>query len=154
MTSPSVGSGRGLAVARDIGFRMPTVWIAQAHAALAPTYLYRFDWATPMLRLLRIGATHATELPYLWGNLGAAGPRDPTFRLGGRRAGRALSARMQQRWRGFVRTGTPDASGAESWPAYDARRRSTLVINGRDLIVGDLDADLRRAWGAQVLTFR
>lgn len=145
--------GRGLAVARDIGFRMPAVWIAQAHAAVAPTYLYRFDRATPMLRLLRIGATHATELPYLFGNL-ASGRRDPTFLLGGRRVGRALSARIQQRWRGFIRGGAPDAPDAESWPAYDSRRRSTLVIDRHDLVVGDLDADLRRAWGDRVLAFR
>ena len=145
--------GRGLAVARDIGFRMPTVWLAQAHAAVAPTYLYRFDWATPMLRLLRIGATHATELPYLWGNLGA-GPKDPTFKVGGLRTGRVLSARMQQRWRAFVRGGAPDADGAESWPAYDTRSRSTMVIDHRDAVVGDLDAELRTAWGPTVLAFR
>ena len=145
--------GRGLAVARDIGFRMPAVWVAQAHAAVAPTYLYRFDRATPMLRLLRIGATHATELPYLFGNL-VSGRRDPTFLLGGRRVGRALSGRMQQRWRGFVRDGVPDAAGAPRWPRYDARSRSTLVIDREDLVVGDLDADLRRAWGDQVLAFR
>lgn len=145
--------GRGLAVARDIGFRMPAVWLAQAHSAVAPTYLYRFDWATPMLRVLRIGATHATELPYLWGNL-VSGPRDPMFKLGGLRTGRALSARMQQRWRGFVAGGAPDAPGAERWPAYDTRGRSTLVIDRRDVVVGDLDAELRAAWGPTVLSFR
>lgn len=145
--------GRGLAVARDIGFRMPAVWLAQAHAAVAPTYLYRFDRATPMFRLLRIGATHATELPYLWGNL-VAGPKDPTFKLGGLRIGRRLSARMQQRWRAFIRGEQPDAPGADRWPAYDARARSTLIIDGRDQVVGDLDAELRAAWGPTVLSFR
>lgn len=145
--------GGGLAVARDIGFRMPAVWLAQAHSAVAPTYLYRFDWATPMLRLLRIGATHATELPYLWGNL-VSGPKDPTFKLGGLRTGRALSARMQQRWRAFVAGDAPDAPGAECWPAYDIRGRSTLIVDRRDAVVGDLDAELRAAWGPTVLSFR
>lgn len=144
---------RGLAVARDIGFRMPAVWLAQAHAAVAPTFLYRFDWATPLLRVMRIGATHATELPYLWGNL-VAGPKDPTFKLGGMRTGRELSGRMQQRWRAFIAGHPPDAPGAERWPAYDARTRSTMVIDRRDLVAGDLDADLRAAWGPAVLSFR
>ena len=145
--------GRGLAVARDIGFRMPAVWLAQAHSAVAPTYLYRFDWATPMLRVLRIGATHATELPYLWGNL-VSGPRDPMFKLGGLRTGRTLSARLQQRWRGFVAGAAPDAPGAEPWLPYDTRGRSTLVIDRCDVVVGDLDAELRAAWGPAVLSFR
>ncbi len=35
-----------------------------------------------MLRLLRLGAAHATELPAVWGNL-VAGSKDPTFKLGG-----------------------------------------------------------------------
>ena len=48
---------RGMGVARDVGFRMPSVWLAEGHSAVAPVYLYRFDWATPMLRLLRLGAT-------------------------------------------------------------------------------------------------
>ncbi|MET0698268.1 MAG: carboxylesterase/lipase family protein, partial [Mycobacterium sp.] len=64
----------GLHVARDVGFRMPSVWLAEGHAAVAPVYLYRFDWTTPMLRLLRLGAAHATELPYVWGNL-VMGPK-------------------------------------------------------------------------------
>lgn len=145
--------GRGLAVARDIGFRMPALWLAQAHSTVAPTYLYRFDWATPMLRLLRIGATHATELPYVWGNL-VAGPKDPTFKLGGLRTGRALSTRMQQRWRAFIRGGAPHVSGAQVWPVYDPRARSTLIIDRRDQVVGDLDAELRAAWGPSVLSFR
>lgn len=145
--------GRGLAVARDIGFRMPTLWLAQAHACVAPTYLYRFDWATPLLRLLRIGATHATELPYLWGNL-VAGPKDPTFKLGGLRAGRVLSARMQQRWRSFIAGDAPDAPGAPAWPAFDPRGRATMVIDRQDVLVGDLDAELRAAWGPTVLAFR
>ena len=62
-----------MGVARDIGFRMPSIWFAEGHSAVAPVYLYRFDWATPMLRLLRLGGAHATELPYVWGNL-VAGP--------------------------------------------------------------------------------
>ena len=70
-----------MGVARDVGFRMPTVWLAEGHSAVAPVYLYRFDWATPMLRLLRLGAAHATELPFVWGNL-VAGPKDSDIQAG------------------------------------------------------------------------
>ena len=43
------GKARGMGVARDVGFRMPSVWLAEGHSAVAPVYLYRFDFATPML---------------------------------------------------------------------------------------------------------
>ncbi|MFK4729445.1 carboxylesterase/lipase family protein [Agromyces mediolanus] len=143
----------GLGIARDIGFRMPTVWAAEGHAAVAPVHLYRFDYTTPMLELLGIGATHATELPYLWGELGG-GRKDPTFLLGGRRHGREVSRRMQERWTNFAHGRAPDADGAPSWPGYDGSTRATLVIDAEDRVEPDLDGELRRGWGDEVLAFR
>ncbi len=143
----------GLGIARDIGFRMPTLWIAEGHSAVADGWLYRFDHAAPFLRLIGLGATHATELPYLWGNL-SSGPKDPTFRLGGRRTAEAISERMQERWTAFAHGRTPDAADAPAWRAYDAESRATLVIERQDTVVDDLDAPLRAAWGDEVLTFR
>ncbi|MDX2375753.1 carboxylesterase/lipase family protein [Microbacterium sp. LRZ72] len=144
---------RGPAISRDLGFRMPTLWLVEGHAAVAPTYLYRFDWATPMLHLLRIGATHATELPYLWGNM-VGGRRDITFLLGGLHTGRLLGARMQARWIAFATGAAPDAGEADAaWPAYDPDSRATLVIDHTDRLEPDLDAPLREAWGDTPLSF-
>ena len=147
----------GLGIARDIGFRMPTLWIAEGHSAVADVWLYRFDHAAPFLRLIGLGATHATELPYLWGNL-SSGPKDPTFRLGGRRAAEEISVRMQERWTAFAHGRTPDASGAPVWTPYStseaAAARQTLVIERQDTLVPDLDGPLRAAWGDEVLDFR
>src|SRR4029077_13386875 len=98
------GKARGMGVARDVGFRMPSVWLAEGHSAVAPGDLYRFDWATLMLRLLRLGGAHATELPFVWGNL-VAGPKDPTFRLGGLKTGKVVSARIQAPSRNFATLG-------------------------------------------------
>jgi para-nitrobenzyl esterase len=152
---------KGLGVARDLGFRMPTVWLAEGHSTVADVYLYRFDWATPMLHLLGIGATHATELPYVWGNL-VSGPKDITFRLGGLNKGRRLSRRLRSRWLAFVAGGTPRAEDAVDWPAYRAdaaddpghpAARATLVIDAIDRLAPDLDRELRLAWGDDVLSF-
>ena len=153
----------GLGIARDIGFRMPTAWIAEGHSAVADVWLYRFDHAAPFLRLIGLGATHATELPYLWGNL-SSGPKDPTFRLGGMRVAEEISHRMQQRWTAFAHGQAPDADDAPAWQPYatatrdadeaeTASARVTLVIDRRDTVVPDLDGALRAAWGDQVLAF-
>ncbi|MCW2690767.1 MAG: carboxylesterase [Mycobacterium sp.] len=144
----------GLHVARDVGFRMPTIWLAEGHSAVAPVYLYRFDWTTPMLRLLRLGAAHATELPYVWGNL-VMGPKDITFKLGGLKSGRAVSERMLARWANFAVEGRPDGlPGQPEWRPYDAADRATLVIDKQDSVVDDLDRGIRAAWGDEVLSFR
>ncbi len=136
----------GMGIATDIGFRMPTVWLVDGHSKIAPTYLYRFDWATPMLRLIGMNAAHATELPYVWGNLDVS-RRDFTFRLGGRRTGHEISARMLSWWTRFASHGTLD-----DWPAF-GDERSTLIIDRSDRVVHDLDAAITASWGARALTF-
>ncbi|QZH63474.1 carboxylesterase/lipase family protein [Mycolicibacterium farcinogenes] len=144
----------GLGMARDIGFRMPTLWFAEGHSAVAPVHLYRFDFTTPMLRLLRLGAAHATELPYVWGNL-VAGPKDPTFKLGGLKHGRAVSRRVRRRWVNFAATGQPSgAPGEPVWRPYRREDRATLVIDKQDKTVADLDRDLHATWGNEILNFR
>ena len=148
------GKRIGMGVARDIGFRMPSVWFAEGHREVAPTYLYRFDFATPMLRLLGLGAAHATELPYVWGNL-VAGPKDPTFKLGGLKAARVVSDRMRRRWLSFAAHGAPlGGEGDQRWHPYRGDDRATLIIDAQDRVVEDLDFELRQAWGDQVLSFR
>ena len=145
---------RGMGVARDVGFRMPSVWLAEGHSAVAPVYLYRFDWSTPMLKALGIGATHATELPYVWGNL-IAGPKDFTFKLGGLKTGAAVSARIRARWVNFAVEAKPNGlPGEPEWPPYHEADRACLIIDRRDAIVNDIDLHIRATWGSQVLSFR
>lgn len=142
-----------MGLTRDFGFRLPTLWIVEAHSRYAPTWLYRFDYATPMLKALKIGATHATELPYVFGNI-AHGPREITYLLGGLSTARRVSERMQHRWLAFAEAGTPlGLEGEPEWRAYDRDGRSTLVIDKHDTVVADLDGPLRAAWGEQVIAF-
>jgi para-nitrobenzyl esterase len=145
---------QGMGVARDLGFRMPSVWLAEGHSAVAPVYLYRFDWTTPMLRVLRIGATHATELPYVFGNL-VQGPRDITFRLGGLKTGKAVSERLRTRWVNFATHSKPTGLADEpDWTPYQETDRACLIIDKRDSVVHDIDLHIRSAWGSEVLNFR
>jgi para-nitrobenzyl esterase len=145
---------RGMGIARDVGFRMPSIWLAEGHGAVAPVYLYRFDFATPMLKLMRIGATHAMELPYVWGNL-VMGPKDPTYKLGGLKAGRAVSERMRARWLNFADQGKPIGLPDEpAWIPYQEADRATLVIDRTDSVVNDIDSDIRAMWGDKVLNFK
>lgn len=148
------GKARGMGVARDIGFRMPSVWLAEGHSAVAPVYLYRFDFATPMLRLLRIAAAHATELPFVWGNL-VNGPKDPTFKLGGLKTGRLVSERIRARWVNFATHAKPTGPpGEPQWVPYQSADRACLLIGRDDAVVSDVDSDIRATWGSEVLNFR
>ncbi|MDJ0109026.1 carboxylesterase family protein, partial [Rhodococcus erythropolis] len=151
--------GAGLGLTRDFGFRLPTLWIAEAHSKIAPTWLYRFDYAPPMLKALKIGATHGTELAYVFGNINH-GARDITYKLGGLSAARHVSERMQARWLDFARAAGDYGTGADrelgadpGWPTYDTDTRSTLLIDKHDAVVADLDCEIREAWGDTVIAF-
>lgn len=147
-------AARSMGISRDLGFRMPAVWIAEAHSRRAPVHLYRYDWATPLFRVLGIGATHATELPYVWGNP-ASTKVDISYRLGGRKTGAKVQRRMQQRWLGFAASGDPvSADSGAQWKPYTPAGQHSLLIGGEDTAVSDLDRNLLRAWGSEVLGFR
>jgi para-nitrobenzyl esterase len=106
------------------------------------------------LRLLRLAGAHATELPFVWGNL-VAGPKDPTFRLGGMKTGRLVSERIQTRWRNFTSQGKPlGLEGEPEWLPYQLADRACLVIDRQDTVVNDVDLHIRTAWGSEVLSFR
>jgi para-nitrobenzyl esterase len=139
-------------VSRDAGFRMPSIWLAEAHSRFAPTWMYRFDHATPLLRITGIGATHAAELAYVFGSFAPWG-KDIVFRLGGRTEALRVSERMRARWLAFAHSGDPETAG-EAWPRYDESARSTLIIDRDDAIEHDPDGAIREAWGPEILAFR
>ncbi|MGD1252838.1 carboxylesterase/lipase family protein [Mycobacterium seoulense] len=144
---------RSLSIATDVGFRMPSVWLAEGHSRVAPVYLYRFDYATPLLKLLLVNAAHATELPYVWGNLG--GPKDPTLKLGGAATAKAVSRRVRTRWINFAARADPAGPpGEPEWAPYRAAERACLIIDRRDTVARDVDARIRAAWGSEMVGFR
>ena len=147
------GKARGLNIASDIGFRMPSVWFSEGHGRVAPVYLYRFDYASPLMKLLLVGAAHATELPYVWGTLGA--PKDVTLKLGGAKTAIAVSKRIRTRWVNFATHAKPiGAPGEPEWTPYQEADRACLIIDRADRVVYDADAHIRPAWGSDVLHFR
>ena len=147
------GTTRGLGIASDVGFRMPSVWLAEGHNAVAPVYLYRFDYASLVMKLLLVGAAHATELPYVWGTLGV--PQDMTLKLGGAKTAKAVSKRIRTRWVNFAAAAKPiGLPGEPEWMPYQDSDRACLIIDNRDRIVHDVDAEIRTAWGSAPVHLR
>ena len=141
-------------ISRDAGFRMPSIWVAEAHSRFAPTFMYRFDTATPLMKLLGIGASHATELPYVFGNLpDKVRNKDISFKLGGLREAHEISARMQAHWLAFACSSDPSTPDG-AWPHYDETTRATLIINTKDVVENDPEGEIRRAWGEEVIGFK
>ena len=124
----------------DYAFWYPSLKVAERHANFAPVYMYRFDIAPRIVRLVGLDATHGLELFALFDRM-----RTPLGRamglLGGRRAFLRAGARMRRHWIAFARTGVPG-----DWPRYTQRRRRTLVIDRVDRVERDPRAARRLAW--------
>lgn len=159
---PDFPKQRGsMAISRDAGFWLPSIWVAEAHSRVAPTWMYRFDQAPNLMKIAGIGASHGTEIPYAFGTL----PKKVSerngliFRLGGLKLARKISRRMQAHWLSFAvssdpQTTNPDTGEEMPWPRYDEALRATLIINARDSIVNDPNRATRLAWGQRVVGFK
>jgi len=132
----------GHATTPETDSRLATLAIADAHSRFAPVWLYRFDYAPPLRRAFGGRAPRSSELPYLWGAL----PRGPIARLetlATDSSAQRLSARLQHRWLSFAKLGIPTHAGGEPvWTSYD-EHRATMIFDGQDALVNDLDAGLR-----------
>lgn len=130
----------------DATFWVPGVQAAEGHTTVAPTFVYRYDFTTPALNIKGHGATHGTDLVPVLGNLTSSRGRAATV-LGGAEDLAAVSARMQDHWLSFVR------SGLVSWPVYDDIDRPTKIFNTTDRLISDPGRERRRAWDG-VATYR
>lgn len=134
----------GMAMAGDVGFRMPAIRMAEALSARGvPVRMYLATVTSPEFDG-RMGTPHAIELPFLFGTLDA--DRAPEL-VGSDPANPALSAAMQQLWVSFAADGTPRASGVPSWPLYDGASRSTLLLDRPIALADDPYPSSRTTWG-------
>jgi para-nitrobenzyl esterase len=129
-----------VAVGSDAMFCAPTWAFADAYSAHAPTYVYRFDHAAWSLRMLRLGATHGSEIVHVQHSYSSYLGRK--LHPLGRRVQPSVGRRMQRTWLDFA-TGTLGSD----WPRYEAEQRRTRVIGStRDDTVADPDAVRRGVW--------
>jgi len=109
------------AIQTDQIFRIPAIRLAEAQQSQGQSaYNYLFTWPSPMLDGA-LGAHHALELGFLFGNygegFGGSGP-----------AADALSRNIQDAWLAFAGNGDPSCESIGRWPPYDDRR-TTMIID-------------------------
>lgn len=131
----------------DMIFSTAAWQIAEAHATLAPTYVYRYDFAPRTLHWAGFGATHATELLAVFGiyrsRVGAVLTAGVDQRVAVK-----VSHLVQTRWHEFARAGLP----GDDWPAYNREQRPVLVFDRHTHIEYDPHPHRREAWAGFTLT--
>jgi para-nitrobenzyl esterase len=134
-----------LSILTDGQFRIPSIHIAEERAAIAPLYMYRFDWTSSTLRSFRLYACHGIELPFVFDSF-HSGLGKLVKSGASHRKVKVLSENIQASWINFIKSGNPSTSSYE-WPKYDTAKRYTLLLDNKIQVVSDPDGAARIAWG-------
>jgi para-nitrobenzyl esterase len=128
------------AVVSDLWARIPAIRIAERRSLIsgAPTYMYRFDWETPMFGG-GLRATHGLDVPFAFGNRASASLANGPHAA-------EVSDAMSDAWVAFIRTGDPNHPGIGSWPTYSSDKRSTMLFGDDCRTEDDPSASDRHAW--------
>ena len=121
----------------DIMFRRPQERVALARDATgSDTYLYRFQWASPMMYPL--GAPHCAGIAPFFGNeqLVAFTRDNPDAH--------ALAETMSSALSAFMRIGNPTTSG-RPWPRYRADTRAVMIFDQQSVVLLDPERSVRLA---------
>jgi para-nitrobenzyl esterase len=113
------------AVGTDAIFSCPALLLDQGMSKYTPVYAYEFnDENAPSTYPnpgFPYGATHASELQYLFG-LPAASHGTLSA------SQRQLATAMQREWTSFAKSGVPSARGAAHWPRFTSTGEAMLSL--------------------------
>jgi para-nitrobenzyl esterase len=122
------------------GYWIATVFQAERKAmqGSAPVFVYQLAWETPVDGG-RLRSHHALDLPLVFNNVengrGMVGPGPGPQRI---------ADVMSAAWIAFARSGNPNTGELPHWPAYDLKRRATMVFDLESHIQNDPYAEIRR----------
>jgi len=125
----------------DTMFRNSTVRILDAAAESGvPCWSWMCSHESDQKALVPLRATHAIELPFLWGWV----DRVPT--AAGANPPMDLGPAMRNYWVSFAMTGTPSAPDEPAWPVYLIPERPTLVLEKERRVENSYDDEVRQFW--------
>ena len=129
-------------VSSDLTFTEPAFSLAtRATKAGAPTWLYRFGYVAEEKRASLPGAVHASDVPFQFDNLAAAGIKPTAADL-------AAAKQVADYWTHFAKTGDPNGAGLPAWPRFVPAAPVMLRIAGDKTDTAPADAPTIKAIAA------
>jgi len=115
-------------------FRLPAIKMAELHTQYNNnTYMYYWEYPSAYNN---IGACHAVELAYVFGNLEDTAYTGDNINVG-------LSDTVMNMWVNFARTGNPSTEDI-TWEPYKVNNRMTMIFDAGNVhMEGDVKAEQR-----------
>lgn len=105
---------------QTFGWEMRTWARMQIKSGRHPVYRYYFSRRPPGRQSAKLGAFHASEIPYVFGNFEWPFPWEETDHK--------LSEIISSYWVNFATTGDPNGKGLPGWPAYDPDKDAVIEL--------------------------
>jgi para-nitrobenzyl esterase len=105
----------------------------------APVYVYRFDFATPIMGGI-LGATHGGDIPFALNNY------TYTPMAGERPENAAMGRTMSEAFVRFAHSGNPNHRGLPEWKPYSSADRCTMIFDARSRVESDPQSELRELY--------
>jgi para-nitrobenzyl esterase len=132
---------RLIAMLTDSNFRIRSLIVAERKAAqgAAPTYMYAFEWQTPV-QGGRLKSPHALDVPFTFDTIDLTNATDRS------ETAHALAATMSETWAAFAHSSVPAHKSLPDWPTYDAANRSTMILDAECRVENDPRGETRQLW--------
>lgn len=98
-------------------------------------YIYLFSYVPEAMKArARFGASHASEIAFVFNNLNARWGNPKTTP-----EDEAVAKMMNAYWANFAKNGNPNGTGLPSWPAFDAKKNELMEFQSDGKAVGKSD---------------
>ncbi len=126
----------------DIGFRLPSIKVADAHSqGNAATYFYEFAYKAPNLGV----AVHVLDLFFVFGTLDTTDVSD-AMRPSLSEGEKSLSESMMGAWVNFARSGNPNHNSLPRWIEYDPNSKAMMRLDVDSQLISNHLDDRVRLW--------
>lgn len=128
-------------IATDRQFRHQAIKQAELKIAQkrAPVYYYLWEWAAKAYDG-KFGAVHGVDVAPAVHDY--RGPNNDC----GQKEGKLLVDCFASAWTNFAKTGVPDSDLTPKWPAYDLKKRATMIFSNKIRVENDYRREFRLLW--------
>lgn len=116
----------------DALFVAPARYMADGAAGMGlPVWSYHFSYVPEKIRGKKPGASHGSEIPFVFGSL----DNMPASRWWLSAGDKLLSQQMMDYWVHFAVNGNPNCNSCRLWPQYSEDKPNTLMFNNEGVDV-------------------